>query len=454
MEQKVKIGDEFNLDIRKMGINGEGIGYYKNLAIFVDGAIVKETVKCRITQVTKNFAKGEVLEIIRKSTKRIEPICKFYERCGGCQIQHIEVKEQMKLKRNLIKESLTRYTKLDVENINILPVVMNEDIERGYRNKSQMPLKNTEFGLAMGLFQVSTNKFVYVDNCPVQLDIVNKINREVLSILRKYEIKASLNDKDGLIKYVITRSLINAHESQVTLSVVKYDERLEKIAKEIIQIPTVKTVAYTLTKSKDENVFGNEVVILEGEKYIIDQFLDFKVMLSPKSFYQLNTSQAQKIYLETIKLLDVKDTDVVIDGYSGIGLIGMMMAKKAKKVYEIEYSESSINDAKNNAKINNITNMEYIADKVENALPKILKNKPNILVVDPPRTGLDPKLIEVILKSPIEKIAYISCNHATLAKNLNELSKAYDIEVIEPFDFFYLTSHIESLVILNRKHDL
>ena len=453
MQNNVNVNDEIILDIRKMGINGEGIGYYNKLAVFVDGAIVKETVKCKIIERKPKYAKAEIVEIVRQSTKRVEPFCKYYKTCGACQLQHIEYKEQLKIKKNLVLESIKRYTNLSDNDIKILDTVKNETIERGFRNKSQMPLKNTEFGLAMGLFHINSNKFIFVDKCPVQMDLINRINKDILTILRKHDVKACMNDKDGLVKYVITRSLINNHSSQVTLSVKKYDPILEKVAKDIMEIPTVKSCHYTIVKVKDEKVFGDEVVKLAGVDYLTDYFKGFKVLLSPKSFYQLNSPQAEKLYDRVVELLNLSKKDVVVDGYSGIGLIGMMMAKYAKEVIEIDYSTDSINDAKRNALENKVTNMKFYADKIENVLPKLLvsNNKPNILVLDPPRTGIDENVLKAILKSNVEKIVYISCNHSTLGKNLNELTKKYDIELVEPYDFFYGTSHVESLVYLKLK---
>ena len=434
------------LEIRKMGINGEGIGYYNKLAVFCKGAIQKEKVYCKITEVYDKYAVGEIDSIIEKSNRRVEPICKFYKECGACNMQHIKENEQLKIKREILINSLKRYTKLDVSSLNIYPTVKSDEV--AYRNKSQMPFRDTNFGLALGLFQEGTNKFIYVDDCKITNENVNKINEKVLSILRKYDEKTTKSG--GVLKYLCVRCL---KEAQVTFVLSEYKDVYKKIAKEVIDnIDLVKTVAYTIQSKNDPSIFGNEVQILEGKNYIKDEMLGLKISLSPKSFYQLNKSQSEKVYSEILSS-GIKDTDIVFDAYSGIGVLGLLIAKKAKHVYSCDFNSDSIKNARIIARENEISNITFYSDRIETRFPKLIDEniKPNMIVLDPPRSGLDDKVINSLLNMKAEKIFYISCNASSLAKNLNKLLDLYKIEYIRPYDFFTETALVESVCCLKLK---
>jgi 23S rRNA (uracil-5-)-methyltransferase RumA len=242
---KFVIGDQIKLDIRKQGINGEGVGYYNKTLVFVPGAIVKEKVACEIIFVAEKYATARIIRIMRESTKRLTPPCKFYDDCGGCHMQHIDYKEQLKIKKNIIKQSLRRYTGYNVDELDIKKT-LGMDNSYKYRNKSQMPFNNTDSGLALGFYKPESNEFVYVDECLVHHDEINKINKKVLSLLTKYDYKAyDTRNQDGILIYLVTRYLERTDSASVTIIVKEYKEELKRLGREIISsLPNVKSISY------------------------------------------------------------------------------------------------------------------------------------------------------------------------------------------------------------------
>ncbi|MGD9909579.1 MAG: 23S rRNA (uracil(1939)-C(5))-methyltransferase RlmD [Candidatus Izemoplasmatales bacterium] len=450
----LNIGDKVKLDIRKQGINGEGIGYYNKLAIFVPGAILKETINVEITDVKPNFALGKIDSIERSSTKRVVPPCKFYELCGGCQMQHIDYTEQLKIKQSILVQSLRKYTpSLNADQLVEKTLGMKDGY--GYRNKSQMPFRNLNFGLALGLYQPGTNHFVFVDECAVQHPMINQINKQALQVLRKHKMMAhdTLN-KEGILLHLVVRYLEVTNEASVTFIVTKYVDELKLIAKELAQKnDVIKSVSYSINRRNSNIIFGSDVKFLIGSEKIHDKVDDLDIAMSPDAFHQLNSLQMNVLYKELLKRAGLTGKETVIDCYSGIGITTLQLAKVAKKVYGIDYSEASIENAKENAKRNHITNTEMYADHVEGALPKILGTgvKADLIVLDPPRTGLDQSVIKAIKNAKIKKILYVSCNPSTLAKNFAELMPEYQVNSILPIDMFPHTASVESITLLERK---
>ena len=446
-------GDKIKLDIRKQGINGEGIGYYQKVAVFVPGAILKEVCNVEIVRSFNNYAIGKIIDIERVSNRRIAPPCKYYDKCGGCQMQHIDYKEQLKIKQSIIKQSLKRYTNIN-DPMMIIEKTIGMDEPFHYRNKSQMPFKNTNFGLALGFYRPNSNSFVFVDECIVHNDEINMINRHVLKLMRHHDQKAyDLRNKEGILNYLVVRYLENTESASVIFVVKKYLPVLEKIAKELISdLKIVKSVSYSIDNANTNLVISNPIKILAGEKTIEEKLDKYTFKISPDAFHQMNTVQMKKMYEIVLAAVEANKESVIFDLYSGIGITSILLAEKAKKVYGIDYSEASINDAKTNAKINGIKNVEFIQDHVEGALPKLInKDKVDILVLDPPRSGMSETVIETILKVKPKQIIYISCNPSTLAKDINDLNNFYRVKKITPIDMFPQTASVESVSLLELK---
>ncbi len=448
------VGDKIKLDIRKQGINGEGIGYYNRTLVFVPGAILKESVFCEITFVSETYASAKIAEVIRPSKKRATPPCKYYEECGGCHMQHIDYTEQLKIKQSIIKQSLHRYTGMKNVEDRIAKTI-GMDYPYKYRNKSQMPFRNTNFGLALGFYKPESNHFVFVDECLMHHDMINKINREALRLLRKYKVKAYDNrNRDGILLHLVTRYFERSDSASVTFVVREADKILDTIAKELIKdVPSVKSVSYSINDQTSNLVIADKAHIIAGEGWIEDNFKDLKIKVSPDAFHQLNTLQMEQMYDLMLKAVEINDKAIIFDLYSGIGITSILLAKHAKKIYGIDYSHASVKDAYENARINKVQNVEFIIGHVESEMPKLIKSRviPDIVVMDPPRKGLSKHVVDALIKTEPKQIIYISCNPSTLAKNISELESKYEVAHIQPIDMFPNTASVESITLLKRK---
>jgi 23S rRNA (uracil1939-C5)-methyltransferase len=447
----IHIGDQIELEIRKQGINGEGIGYHNKLAIFVFGAIAQEIVVCEITQVFPTYANAKIHVIKQPSLRRVEAPCPYYDRCGGCQMQHIEYNEQLKIKQSILKQALKRYTTLDVDRLPILKTLGNKPGFH-YRNKSQMPFRNTTQGLQLGLFQPGTNHFVGIPSCLVQEEMVNRVNQLALELCHKYQLSAiDSQHKDGILLHLVTRHLSSTNQVQVTFVVTKKIPILTNIANELIKLePKVVSVHVSVNSPNSVQIFGRSTTLLVGSPSIVETISGLHISLSPEAFHQLNSYQMGRMYDAMIKIAAIKPTDVVIDAFCGVGITSLQIAKIARKVIGIDYSEVSIQDAQNNAKTNQVSNVRFIAEKVERALPQYIVNNstPDVIVFDPPRTGLDESMIQLLIKTRIPKVVYISCNPSTLAKNIASLAQSYQVKQIQPIDMFPHTASVESITLL------
>ena len=447
----LSVGEIITIEIKKLGINGEGIGYHNQLAVFVPGAITRETVEVEITDVKPGFTLGKVISIIVPSPHRTIPPCPFYDKCGGCQLQHVDYSEQLKHKQHLIKQSFKRYTKLNVDKINIRKT-LGMKTNYHYRNKSQMPFKNTNLGLALGLYEPGSNYFVPIDSCLIQHEVVNNTNNLILKLCNEKKLSAyDTRNKEGILMNLVTRYMESTDSIQVTFIVTEYNDLLVKIAEKAMKlIPNLKSVHYSVNYPKNPLMFGKTVVKIIGSDYIETLFNKRVYRLSPEAFHQLNTQQMEILYREIEKAAGLKGYETVVDCFSGVGMTAIDLATQVKMVYGIDFAEASIKDAKFNAENNNVNNVFFFHDRVEKSLPQIIerKTKPDVIIFDPPRTGLDAGLIKILIESKIKKMIYVSCNPSTLAKNINELSNFYQIEYIQPIDMFPHTASVESITVL------
>ncbi|MFA5006178.1 MAG: 23S rRNA (uracil(1939)-C(5))-methyltransferase RlmD [Candidatus Izemoplasmatales bacterium] len=451
----LKVGETIRLEIKKQGINGEGIGYHEQLAVFVPGALAQELVDAEIVATKPGFAIGRLATIVKPSPRRVVPPCPYYEKCGGCQTQHLQYQEQLKSKRHLLRQSLKRYTTLDPDRIDIRKTIGMKD-PFGYRNKSQMPFSNTNFGLSLGLYEANTNHFVQVDECIVQDPVVNHVNRAVLEILAeaKYVAHDHMN-KEGILLNLVTRHMASTGAVQVAIVVTEKPEGISAVAARIMNgLPEVKSVFLSVNAAKNPSMFGHTIELLQGVPQIEERIGDLVFKLSPDAFHQLNTTQMLVLYEEIRKAAALTGKETVLDCYSGIGITTIMLAASAAQVIGVDYAESSVRDAKQNAQLNRVKNVSFVQDRVERALPLLLAKKgvPDVIVFDPPRTGIDDAVIAEVVKAKAPRLVYVSCNPSTLAKNLHDLEPYYDISYIQPIDMFPHTAGVESLTLLLRKN--
>lgn len=454
MEPLLKKNQSVLLTIKRIGINGEGIGYYKRQAVFIDGVMPPEEVVVKITDVKDNYAKGEIERFNIRAQKRVKPFCRHYNECGGCQIQHIEYDEQLAFKSEMLKQAVERYSGLDVEKLKFNDIIGMKN-PKYYRYKAQMPVRNTKTGITTGLYKKESNDLVDIIDCPIQNEKINQVNRKVLEILDNHEIFAfDSTTMRGLVRYIVTRVSHATGEVQVTLVITIFNRALVNAAKEIIKIAGVESVGISKNRDvKNVGIFGEEVEILEGKNSIEEGIGNIKYDLKPKAFYQLNPEQAIKLYKEVKSHLDFENDKTIIDAYTGSGAISMYLAPFVNKVYGIDTNKESIYSAKHNKKINKFNNVEFENGEVRHVLPNLYNRgvNPDVIIIDPPRSGIDDDTLNVLNKKVVPKIIYVSCNPSTLAKNLKVLSKKYKVESMTPLDMFPHTSQIESITVLTKK---
>ena len=455
MEKKiVEKNKECIVDIIDNGFEGEGIAKIENFTIFIPNTIKGEKVKILIVKVLKSYAYGKLLEIIEESKSRVEIDCETYKRCGGCDLRHIEYRKTLEMKQNAIQSLVNKTLKNKIK----VEETLGMEKPYFYRNKAQYPIgTNKENIPVIGVFANRTHEIIPIEECLIQNKESQKVAKFVLEFIKENNISV-YNEKTrkGLIRHIVTKIGIKTNELMLILVINgKSISNENKLVKEVLEkFPNVKTIVKNINTNNTNVIMGKENINLYGNGYIEDILGEFKFKISPLSFYQVNPIQAEKLYNIGVEVANISKEDVVFDLYCGIGTISIFMAKYAKKVYGIEIVEEAIKDAKENAKINDIKNCEFIAGDVEKVLDDLINNKkiiPDIIMIDPPRKGLDNKSVENILKILPKKIVYISCNPASLVRDLAKLEEKYEINKIKPVDMFPYSKHVEVCALLELK---
>ena len=443
------------LKVKRLGINGEGIAFYKRTIVFIPGALPKEEVLVKIIKKQKNFMSAQLLRILKPSKERITPSCPYYEQCGGCQLQHLAYHAQLKYKTSIIQQALAKFKPVGFENIKVYDT-LGMDMPYHYRNKLQFPIRMQKQQITMGLFKENSHTLVPIDKCLVQIPLTQNIANECLRLIKKYHLSIYDERKhQGLVKTVMVRVGKKTNEAQVVIVTTENKwPRKEAFIQELTkQFPEIVSIVQNINPNKTSLIMGEKSICHFGKPAIQEVLDDVTFDLSSRAFFQLNPSQTEVLYHEVRKALNANKEDIVIDAYCGVGTIGLSLAKKVKAVYGMDIIVEAIENANYNAKLSHIENAHYVAEKAEVILPKWLENgiKPTALVVDPPRTGLDKKMIETLKKHPIEKLVYVSCNPSTMARDLVELVRDYHVNYIQSIDMFPQTARVEAVVSLTRK---
>ncbi|HGC9073989.1 TPA: 23S rRNA (uracil(1939)-C(5))-methyltransferase RlmD [Streptococcus agalactiae] len=440
------------LKIKRMGINGEGIGFYKKTLIFVPGALKGEEVFCQISSVRRNFAEAKLLKINKKSKNRVEPPCSIYKECGGCQIMHLQYDKQLEFKTDVIRQALMKFKPEGYENYEIRKTIGMSEPEH-YRAKLQFQVRSFGGNVKAGLYAQGTHRLIDIKDCLVQDSLTQEMINRVAELLGKYKLPIYNERKIAGVRTVMIRRAQASGEVQlifITSKRLNFDDVVIELVREF---PELKTVAVNINASKTSDIYGQITEVIWGQESINEEVLDYGFSLSPRAFYQLNPKQTQILYSEAVKALDVKEDDDLIDAYCGVGTIGLAFAGKVKSVRGMDIIPEAIQDAKENALYMGFTNTHYEAGKAEDIIPRWYSEgfRANALIVDPPRTGLDDKLLNTILKMPPEKMVYVSCNTSTLARDLVTLTKVYHVHYIQSVDMFPHTARTEAVVKLQRK---
>ncbi|HFZ7142679.1 TPA: 23S rRNA (uracil(1939)-C(5))-methyltransferase RlmD [Streptococcus agalactiae] len=440
------------LKIKRMGINGEGIGFYKKTLIFVPGALKGEEVFCQISSVRRNFAEAKLLKINKKSKNRVEPPCSIYKECGGCQIMHLQYDKQLEFKTDVIRQALMKFKPEGYENYEIRKTIGMSEPEH-YRAKLQFQVRSFGGNVKAGLYAQGTHRLIDIKDCLVQDSLTQEMINRVAELLGKYKLPIYNERKIAGVRTVMIRRAQASGEVQLIFITSKRLDFDDVVIELVREFPELKTVAVNINASKTSDIYGQITEVIWGQESINEEVLDYGFSLSPRAFYQLNPKQTQILYSEAVKDLDVKEDDDLIDAYCGVGTIGLAFAGKVKSVRGMDIIPEAIQDAKENALYMGFTNTHYEAGKAEDIIPRWYSEgfRANALIVDPPRTGLDDKLLNTILKMPPEKMVYVSCNTSTLARDLVTLTKVYHVHYIQSVDMFPHTARTEAVVKLQRK---
>jgi len=405
------------VEIERLDHQGRGIGKIDGKIVFVPKTLPSEVVNAKLVLEKNTFYEGEIIEIIRTSDDRKKVICPHFFECGGCQFLHMDYQKSLNFKQNKVKEIINKYVST---NVMINPIVPSDE-SLFYRNKITLQVNKM-----IGYYKEKTNFIIPIEMCYIADSQINKIYNQL---------KDNINMDN--IDQIIIRSSKKTMESMV---IFKTKNSIDK--NQIINL---------LKEDTDSIYMNNDLVY--GKDKIIEKLFDYQFYISPTSFFQVNTNQAEKLYEIAITYADISSEDVVLDLYCGTGTIGIVASKYAKKVVGIELNKSAIDDANLNKNLNNIPNIEFYAGDVG----KILSRKnyhPNVVIVDPPRSGLDSLAIKEIINIKPRKMVYVSCDLMTLARDLNMLSQYFEIKELTPVDLFPQTSHVESVVKLELKDSL
>ena len=445
---------EYVVDIVDIGQGGVGIGKYEGFTVFVEGGLIQDKVKVRINKSKKNYAVGDIVKIIEKSPFRVERICSDdLKDCGGCQIQELDYNKQLELKTNEVKQVISRIGKL--ENVEIHETIGMKNPCR-YRNKAQFPIQNINGETAIGFYKKKSHNVIPTDMCVIQHDINDKIIKIIKTYIQAYNVSLyNETTHTGVLRHLVTKVGFTTNEVMVVLVAngtnLPHLNELASVLKE--NIPGFKTLVLNINKAKTNVILGKENKVIYGNGKINDYIGDLVFEISPLSFFQVNPIQTEVLYNKALEYAELKENDTVFDIYCGIGTISLFLAQKATKVYGIEIIEDAIKDAKINAKLNKLDNVEFYVGKAEEVVPKMYSEgkTANVVVVDPPRKGCDEKVLDTIVSMKPDRVVYVSCNPSTLARDLAYLyERGYKCVEIQPVDMFPHTMHVECCALMSR----
>ena len=446
--------DLVTLEIEDCGIDGEGIGKADGFTVFVKDAVIGDTVTAKIIKAKKNYGYGRLMEVLKPSPYRVKPKCEFARQCGGCQLQALSYDQQLVFKTNKVKGHLERiggFTDIPME-----PIIGMDELFH-YRNKAQFPVgRNKEGKIVTGFYAGRTHNIIENRDCALGVAENKEVLDRVIAHMEKYEIEP-YNEATGkgLVRHVLIR--YGYFTKEVMVCLILNGNKIPKeelLVKSLCEIPGMTSITINVNKKRSNVILGEEICLLWGQEYITDRIGDISYQISPLSFYQVNPMQTQKLYAKALEYADLHGQETVWDLYCGIGTISLFLAQKAKFVRGVEIVPAAIENAKENAKLNGLENTEFFVGKAEEVLPREYKKNgvyADVIVVDPPRKGCDETLLETMIEMNPERIVYVSCDSATLARDLKYLcERGYELRKVCPVDQFGMTVHVETVVLLSK----
>lgn len=450
-----KKNDVVTVRIEDMGTDGEGIGKVNGFTLFIKDALIGDVVEAKLMKVKKNYGYARLMNIITPSPDRVEPKCPVYRQCGGCQIQALAYQAQLKFKEHKVRGNLERiggFTDILLE-----PIVGMENPYH-YRNKAQFPVGTDKNGeIVTGFYAGRTHDIIPNTKCYLGAEVNEEILHVVLEYMKKYNISAyNETTGKGLVRHVLIRTGFTSGEIMVCIVVNgKKLPRAEKLVDELVKLEGMTSITLNVNEKRTNVILGEEVRLLWGTTFIQDNIGNITYRISPLSFYQVNPVQTRKLYETALEYADLKGEETVWDLYCGIGTISLFLAQKAKMVYGVEIVPQAIEDARENAELNGIDNAKFYVGKAEEVLPELYEKEgicADVIVVDPPRKGCDEKCLETIVKMQPDRVVYVSCDSATLARDLRYLcERGYEVIKGRACDMFPMTTHVETVVMLSHK---
>lgn len=447
--------DLVTLEIEDCGIDGEGIGKADGFTVFVKDAVIGDTVTAKIIKAKKNYGYGRLMEVLKPSPYRVEPKCEFARQCGGCQLQALSYDQQLVFKTNKVKSHLERiggFTDIPME-----PIIGMDELFH-YRNKAQFPVgRNKEGKIVTGFYAGRTHNIIENRDCALGVAENKEVLDRVIAHMEKYGIEP-YNEATGkgLVRHVLIR--YGYFTKEVMVCLILNGNKIpkeEQLVKSLCEIPGMTSITINVNKKRSNVILGEEICLLWGQEYITDRIGDISYQISPLSFYQVNPMQTQKLYAKALEYADLHGEETVWDLYCGIGTISLFLAQKAKFVRGVEIVPAAIENAKENAKLNGLENTEFFVGKAEEVLPREYKKNgvyADVIVVDPPRKGCDETLLETMIEMNPDRIVYVSCDSATLARDLKYLcERGYELRKVCPVDQFGMTVHVETVVLLSQQ---
>lgn len=444
----------YHMVVDDLGINGEGIGKVNGYTLFIDGGLPEERVRVKVIKTKKNYGYGKLVEVMEPSSNRREPVCPIAKRCGGCQVQHLAYEAQLAYKQKKVADILERIG--GMEHVTVHETI-GMDEPYYYRNKVQFPVgESKDGGIDIGFYAMRSHQIITTDKCYIQQPINEEVIRRVREYMETYHIRPYNEYKhQGLVRHIVTR--VSHHTGEMMVGLVINGRSLphsEALVESLRQIASVSGIYMSVNMEKTNVIMGDSIRMLWGKETITDYIGDTAYHISPLSFYQVNPIQTEKLYNKVLEYARLTGEETLWDAYCGIGTISLFLAKHCKKVLGVEIVPQAIEDAKANAKLNGITNAEFYVGKAERVITDMYKEgiKADILVVDPPRKGCDGELLETIMDMKPERVVYVSCDPATMARDLKVLRKGgYEVKEVQPVDMFGHTVHVETVTVLYRQ---